>query len=85
MVASHGTNQEKLLKHMCNFGARSEWREGRRVVSSYLDVETTKYQCRLLNPTPLERIAGYIMADTVGDRDIKRLPQIRLNFIDGYI
>ena len=48
------TAQEKIFKHMCNFGAREKWREGRRVVSSYLDVETTKYQCHLLNPTPLE-------------------------------
>ena len=38
------TAQEKLFKHMCNFGERAEWREGRRVVSSYIDVETTKYQ-----------------------------------------
>ena len=34
--------QEKLFKHMCNFRARAEWREGRRVVSSYIDVDTTK-------------------------------------------
>ena len=31
------TAQEKLLKHMCNFGSQAEWREGIRVVSSYLD------------------------------------------------
>ena len=60
--------QEKLLKHMCNFGARAEWREGRRFVSYYLDVDTTKYQCRLLNPTPFECIVGYIMYDAVIDR-----------------
>ena len=70
---------------MCNFGAREECMEGRRSVSSYLDVETTKDQYRLLNPTPLDCITGYIMEDAVGDRDLKRLPQIRLNFIDGCI
>ena len=32
------TAQEKLLKNMCNFGAREECREGRRVVSYYIDV-----------------------------------------------
>ena len=37
------TAQEKLFKHMCNFGSRAEWREGKRVISSYLDVETTTY------------------------------------------
>ena len=70
---------------MCNFGAQEEWREGRIFVSSYLDVDTTKDQCRLLNPTPLDCIVGYTMDDAVGERYLKRLPQRRLEFIDGYI
>ena len=70
---------------MCDFGSREEWRKGRRVVSSYLDVETTKDQCRLINPTPLDCITDYIMDDAVGERALKRLSQIRLNFIDGSI
>ena len=32
---------ENLFKHMFNFGARSEWREGRRMISSHLHVENT--------------------------------------------
>ena len=79
------TAQEKLFKHMCNFGSRADWRKGRSVFSSYLDVETTKDQCRLLNPTPLNCLAGYIMEYTVGERALRRLPQRRLNFIDGFI
>ena len=70
---------------MCNFGSQAEWRKGRRVVSSYPNVDTTKDKCRLLNPTPLDYIAGYIMDYAVSERDLKRLPQIRLNFIDGSI
>ena len=58
---SNRTAQEKLLKNMCNFGSRAEWRKGISVISYYLDIETTKYQCCLLNPTPLECITGYIM------------------------
>ena len=81
---SHLLTQEKLFKHMCNFGSRVECREGRIVVSYYLDVDTTKYQCRLLNHTPLDCITGYIMEDSVSDRALKRLPQIRLNFIGIY-
>ena len=46
------TAQEKLFKHMCNFGSREECRKGRSVISYYLDVETTKYQCLILNTTP---------------------------------
>ena len=45
---------EKLFKHMCSLGSREKWRERRRVFSSYIDVETTKYQCRILNHTPLD-------------------------------
>ena len=77
--------QEKLFKHMCNFGLWSEWRKGRSVISYYLDVETTKDQCRLLNPTTLDCITGYIMEGTVGERALKRLLHRRLRFIDGSI
>ena len=68
------TALEQPFKHMCNFGSQAEWREGRIFVSSYIDVETTKDQCRLLNPAPLGYIAGYIMDDAVGERDLKCLP-----------
>ena len=70
---------------MCNFGAREDSRNGRIAISSYFDVDTRKYQCCLLNPTPLEFISGYIMKDDVVDRDLKRLHQKRLNLIDGSI
>ena len=35
--------REKLFNHMCNFGACIEWRNGRRVVSSYLRVEISNF------------------------------------------
>ena len=35
------TAQENIFKHMCNFGARAEWREVRRFVSSYINVDTS--------------------------------------------
>ena len=62
--------QEKILKYKCNFGAKPEWREGRRVVCSYLDVETTKDKFFLLNPATLDCIPGYIMEDSVGKAEI---------------
>ena len=74
--------REKLFKQMCNFGARAELSEGVLVVIYYLDVETTKYQYFLLNPTPLECIAGYRMESAVVGRALNRLPRRRLNFID---
>ena len=83
-LLNHRTAQEKLFKYMCNFGARAYWREVIRVVNSYLDVESTRDQFCLLNPTSLDCISGYIMKDDVGDRALKRLPQIKLNLIDDF-
>ena len=70
---------------MCNFGARAECMNGRRSVSSYLDVKISDDQDRLVNPTPLECITSYITEDDIVNRDLKRLPQRRLNLIDGSI
>ena len=70
---------------MCNFGARSVWMNGRRVISSYLDVETIKDQYHILNPNPLDCIPGYILEDAVGDRGFKRMHHRRLNLIGGPI
>ena len=70
---------------MCNFGARAECMNGRRSVSSYLDVKISDDQDRLVNPTPLDCISGYTIEDVIGDRYLKRLPQRRLNLIDGSI
>ena len=70
---------------MCNFWSRAEWREEIRVVGYYLDVDTIKDQCRLLNPMPLDCIIGYIMEDAVDDKALNRLSHIRLIFIYGFI
>ena len=76
---------ENIFKHMCNFGAWAEWRNGRRAVSSYLDVEISNDEYRLFNITRLECITGYIMEDDIGDRALKRLHQRSLKIIDGSI
>ena len=70
---------------MFNFGARAEWRNGRRSVSSYLGVQISNDQYLLVNPTPLYCITGYIMEGAIGDRYLKRLTQKKLNIIDGSI
>ena len=51
----------------------------------FIDAETIKEQCRLLDPTPLGCIAGYIMEGAVDDRVLKRLPQRIIKFINGSI
>ena len=71
--------QEKIFKYMCNFEVLEEWRNGIRAVSSYPDVEASKDQYRLLNPTLLGFITGHIMDNAVFYRALKRMPQRRLN------
>ena len=45
----------------------------------------TNRLCDPINVTVIWYTAGYIMDDDVGERALKRLPQRRLNFIDGSI
>ena len=54
-------SQENIFKHMCNFGSQSEWSNGRRDFSSYLDGDIRNDQYRLVDKTPLECIKCYIM------------------------
>ena len=70
-----------IFKNICNFGAQGVWSNDRRAVSYYLYVDTSKDQYRLLNPTPLQCIVGYIMEDYIGDRCFNRLLHIRLKLI----
>ena len=59
---------------MCNFLVQVEWRNGRRSVSSHLDVDISNDQYHMINPTPLDYITGYIIEDAIGDRALKSLP-----------
>ena len=73
--------KEKLFNYMCYFEARGECRSRKRAVSSYIVLDTRKYQDCFLNKTHLLRISGYIMEDVVGCRDLKNMPQIRVKLI----
>ena len=46
--------QKNIFKHMCNFGAREEWMNGRKAISSYPGVETRNDQYYLFNTPHLE-------------------------------
>ena len=70
---------------MYNFGSQEEWRNGIRDISSYLDVDISNGEYRLVNPTPLECITGYIMEDAICNRNFRRLPQRSLNITGGSI
>lgn len=70
---------------MLNHAARTEWKNGTREVSSFLDAAVSSVQACLLNPTTLDTITGYIMEDTKGEGARRRLPARRLNMIDACI
>ena len=60
---------------MCDFGEWVEWSSGIIAVTSYLYVDTRKDQYRLLNPTHLGLITGYIMEGAVGGGSLKNMLQ----------
>ena len=43
---------------MCKFGEQVDWIIRVRAIGFYIDVNTRKYQDRLINPIPLERNTG---------------------------
>ena len=45
-------NSQEVFNHMCNSGSQAVCNNGRRAISSYLDIDTRKHQYRLLNKTP---------------------------------
>ena len=66
--------QEKLFAHTVQFQNRTNYDKAKVSVSDYLDVEVTNNQQRLLNPTVLDTVAGFILKDSQGQGAKKRLP-----------
>ena len=54
-------------------------------MSTYLNCDYTCDQQKLLNPSVLDTVIGFVMKDSQGEGAKKRLPQRRLNFVDGMI
>ena len=79
------STQKKLFAHTVQFRNRTNYDKETLCVSDYLDVEVTSDQQRLLNPTVLDTVAGFILKDSQGQGAKKRLPQRRLNLIDGHV
>ena len=80
-------SREKLFSHIVSFRNRNFSPDGEQrnqTVAPYLDAKVTKDQQRLLNPSVLETITGFIIKDSIGDGAKKRI-QNRLNFIDATV
>ena len=75
----------KLFQHVVQFRNRTNFEAEKLEVSAYLDIDVTKDQQRLLNPTVLDTVTGFIIKDSQGEGAKKRLPQRRLNMVDGSV
>ena len=76
-------SQQKIFGNMCDFGSHIKWRRNIRAIIYYIDVETRKYQERLINPTSLYFITGQITEYTAGHKSSKNVTHQRLNLIYG--
>ena len=70
---------------MISFRNRMNFEQEKQEVSHYLDVSITPEQQRLINPTTLDTITGFIIKDSQGEGAKKKLPQRRLNMVDAAI
>lgn len=77
--------KEDLFNHIIRFRNRCNFENRQNTIAPYINVEVTKTQQDLLNPTALDCITGFIMKDSHGKFVHKRLPQRRLNLIDSTI
>ena len=85
VAAERKKEQMKLFEHIVRFRNREQYSVKELKVSTHLDVEVTADQQRLLNPSVLDTITGFIIKDSQGEGAKKRLPQRRLNMIDGLV
>ena len=77
----------KLFCHMCNFVASNYgWHTGSNLVPSpSLDVEITKDQVDLLNPTPRDVQLGAILDQCSGKKATKKIARRRIDFVSGNV
>jgi len=75
----------EISNHMVILRNRNSYKEEKQEVSSYLACEYTDDQQQLSNPSVLDTVIRFIMLDSQGEGAKRRLPQRRLNFIDGTV
>ena len=75
----------KLFHNAVKFRNRLNYDVETQEISPYLNVEINKEQQRLLNPSVLDTITGYIIKDSQGGGAKLKLLQRRLNMVDTAI
>jgi hypothetical protein len=78
--------RQEWFKHITNHVARSHWQsESHLLPSSFLDVEVSRDQSNLFNPTPKDVIVGYILHSLKGEGRVKKLAKRRMDLIAGSV
>ena len=77
--------REKRFSDTVQFRNRTNYAKQNICISVYLNAEVSKDQRHLLNPTVLDNFSGFILKDRQGKGAKKRLPQRRLNLVEGQI
>ncbi|KAG7339481.1 hypothetical protein IV203_034477 [Nitzschia inconspicua] len=77
--------QKELFDHMCDRACEMSWEESNREVSQYLNVEMSKKQQKLVNPSYKNVLMGFMCYDIRGGGAKKKIAQRRLNIVDGNV
>ena len=77
-------SQQQLFSHICNYSVQMHWGDDKDPVpNGFLNVDVTKAQHRLFNPTFKNVLAGFIMYDVKGEGAKKKLERRQLDLIEG--
>jgi hypothetical protein len=78
--------QKKLFDHMCNKACESEWSNDKgRQPSDYVNVEYSKDQQQMLNPSYKHVLMGFICYDVKGEGAKQKIAKRRINLVEGNV
>jgi hypothetical protein len=78
--------QKKLFDHMCNKACESEWSNDKgRQPSDYVNVEYSKVQQQMLNPSYKHVLMGFICYDVKGEGAKQKIAKRRINLVEGNV
>ena len=76
-----------LYRHMCNFTAAA-WgyaHDGNLLPSPYLDVNVSRDQVKMLNPSPRDVQIGALIDESSGEKAMKKIAKRRIEFMNGNV
>jgi hypothetical protein len=78
--------QKELFDHMCNKACESEWNNDKgRQPSDYVNVEYSKVQQLMLNPSYKHVLMGFICYDVKGEGAKQKIAKRQINLVEGNV